>query len=305
MYMNILFAEERLMPLRTWINSRIKKVHPLTLHSIWIRCQNPETVFISEYAEIEENVIFCQGVEIRGQSKIGKNTTLDKNAVIADSIIGAHNRIHPSTIVAQSIVGDNGELGPHASIELSRIGERSHIGFTAQVKRSTLGKRTMAVHHCYIGDTESGEGVNFGAGSVTCNYDGGRKHPTRVGNSAFIGTNANLIAPIVIGDECFIAAGTTVSGKLSIPSHSFVIGRAHAKLDENRYSFSSEKGYEVVRLGKDRMQRLIAFLGEEEFSSWLEERNSRFGNVSPLEVFRKNPDDFDRAVDGILNSCCT
>lgn len=300
-----LLAKEKLMPLRAWIRAHEKKIDPIVLRSIWINCQNLDTVLVSEYAEIGENVLLCQGAEIRGQSKIGKNTTIDKNAVIACSIIGANNRIHPNTIVAQSVIGNNCELGPHASIELSRIGDHSHIGFTTQIKRSTLGKRTMAVHHCYIGNTESGEHVNFGAGSVTCNYDGRFKYPTRIGDSVFIGTNANLIAPIIIGDESFIAAGTTVSGRLSIPSHSFVIGRAQAKRDENRYALETEEGYEYVRLGKARMEKLIAFFGEKDFPYWLEERNMRFENKSPLEVFRKNKEDFDSIVDAILHSCCT
>lgn len=257
--MDILF-DDMLTPLRSWINSRVKKVDPLVLYSIWKRCTMPHTVLVSEYAEIEENVLLCQGAEIRGQSKIGKNTKIDKNVVIAGSLIGANNRIHPDTIVAQSVTGDNCELGPHASIELSRIGERSHIGFTAQIKRSILGKRTMAVHHCYIGDTKSGEGVNFSAGSITGNYDGVKKHATIVGDWVMIGTNVNIIAPRRIGNGAFLGAGSII--KEDVEPHVLTLPIVNQHVSLSTLSLHTDRGYELLKVGEIPMRAARRIFGD-------------------------------------------
>lgn len=293
----------KIMTFYEWRYASIKKIDPLVLRSI--QCHEPKLVWVTPECVIEKNVTLYPMVHIRGKSRIGENTTIDSGSLITDSVICANCHVHPYTIVENSFIDENCELGPHTLIQqTSRIGKGSLIGFTAQVKQSVLGNRTRAKHHCYIGNTAAGDEVNFGAGSITGNYDGVHKKNTQIGDDTFIGINVNVVAPITIGEEVFIAAGSTITGKISIPPHSFVIARAPAHISENMYSLSTEKGYEYVSIGKERLEKLQAFFGEE-FPYWLQERNARFSNKSPLDVFRKNSEEFDRIVEGILHSCCT
>ncbi|MDL2292022.1 bifunctional UDP-N-acetylglucosamine diphosphorylase/glucosamine-1-phosphate N-acetyltransferase GlmU [Acholeplasma sp. OttesenSCG-928-E16] len=185
---------------------------------------NPETVTIGHDVEIHPGAV------------INPNTTITGNSVIeADTIIGPNTEIHESTIkknaqvkhslVYDSEVGEFSTVGPFAHLRNHAvIGDHNRIGNFVEVKNSKIGSKTKASHLSYIGDAEVGDRVNFGCGSVTVNYDGVNKHKTIIGSDVFIGCNVNMVAPINISDNVFIAAGSTVTE--DIPAGALTIARS-------------------------------------------------------------------------------
>ena len=173
--------------------------------------------------EIPKSTKIGKNVLIVGECEIGKNVKIVGDCYIENSKIGDNCEIKSSYILSSS-VGQNTTVGPYAHVKQnSTIGANCRIGNFVEIKNSTLGNKTKCAHLTYVGDATIGDGVNLGCGVVFANYDGKKKHRTTVGNDVFIGCNCNIIAPIEIGNNCYIAAGTTVSKNL--PENSFSIGR--------------------------------------------------------------------------------
>lgn len=180
-------------------------------------------VLIDDDVKIDSGVVIGAGVTIRGNTEIGKNSEILGDTYIENSTIEEGVSIKSSHI-SNSEIGENSSVGPFSHIKQnSRIGKRCRVGNYVEIKNSTLGDNSKCAHLTYIGDAEVGEFVNIGCGVVFANYDGKKKNKTVVGNNVFIGCNCNLIAPLIIEDNCYIAAGTTVTNTL--PHKSFCIGR--------------------------------------------------------------------------------
>ena len=179
--------------------------------------KNSSKFKIPKTSRIGENVILV------GNCEIGENVEIFGECYIENSKIGDFCQIKSSYIV-DSEVGEQTTVGPYAHIrQNSKIGSKCRIGNFVEIKNSTLGNQTKCAHLSYIGDATLGERVNVGCGVVFANYDGKKKHHSQVGNDVFIGCNCNIVAPRIVGDNCFIAAGTTLTKNL--PSGSFSIGR--------------------------------------------------------------------------------
>jgi len=184
---------------------------------------NPETVTIGHDVYIEPgvtiypNTYLTGGSIIKAGSKIGPNTEIH-TSVIHENVIVKHS------LVFDCEVNENSTIGPFAHLRNQAIiGPNNRIGNFVEVKNSNTGFNTKAAHLAYIGDTQTGENVNFGCGSITVNYDGVKKHKTIIGDDVFIGCNTNLVAPISIGDNVFIAAGSTVTK--DVPKGALAIAR--------------------------------------------------------------------------------
>lgn len=182
---------------------------------------NPENTYIEKGVSIGRDTIIYPGVIIKGNTKIGENCIIDGDSNITDSIIGDRVSIKSSTLI-ESNVDEDTKIGPYAYLRPnSIIGKSVKIGDFVEVKNATIGDNSKASHLAYIGDADVGENVNIGCGVVFVNYDGKDKHRTTVGNNAFIGSNSNLVAPVVVRDSGYIAAGSTIThevkeGDLSI-----------------------------------------------------------------------------------------
>ncbi len=201
------------------LRNDINKKHMLNGVSII----NPETVTIGHSVVIEEGVIINPNTFITGDSVIKKGCEIGPNTEIHSSIIHKNVSVKHS-LVYDSIVFDKSSIGPFAHLRAGAvIGKRNRIGNFVEVKKSTTGVGTKAAHLAYIGDTTTGENVNFGCGSITVNYDGVEKHRTIIGDDVFIGCNTNLIAPVSIGNKSFIAAGSTVTK--NVPEGAMAIAR--------------------------------------------------------------------------------
>ena len=151
-------------------------------------------------------------VVLEGEVILHDNVEIGANCVIRDSQFKDNVKILPNCVIEDAVVEAGGVLGPFSRIRPgTKIGEDCKVGNFVEVNRSSLGNRTKANHLAYIGDADIGDEVNVGAGSITCNYDGKNKHKTRIGDRVFVGSNASLVAPIEVGDDAMVGAGSTVS----------------------------------------------------------------------------------------------
>ncbi len=194
---------------------------------------NPETITIGHNVIIEEGVWIYPNTTITGNTVIKKGAIIGPNSEVVDSIIHERAEIRHS-IVLESEVGHDTTVGPFAHLRSHAvIGAHNRIGNFVEVKKSTTGENTKAAHLIYLGDATIGSNVNFGCGSVTVNYDGVKKHQTVIGDDVFVGCNVNLIAPIKVEDNVFIAAGSTVTE--DIPKGAFAIAR-NKQINKEDYS---------------------------------------------------------------------
>ena len=162
--------------------------------------------------ETGQDVSIDINVLIEGQCKIGNNVKIGANTVLKDMIIGDNVEILENCILEKSIVADGCHIGPFARLRPeTQLSENAKVGNFVEIKKSHIGKGSKVSHLTYIGDTEMGENVNIGAGTITCNYDGAYKHLTKIGDNAFIGSNTALVAPIEIGNGATIGAGSTLN----------------------------------------------------------------------------------------------
>lgn len=188
------------------------------------------TVYIDEAALIGSGTILYPNVVIEGTVSIAENCIIGQGTKIVNSQIGEGTKVECSYII-DSIVGKKTAIGPFAYLRPnSRIGDGCKVGDFVEVKNSTLGDGTKASHLSYIGDSDVGENVNIGCGVVFVNYDGAKKHRSTVGNGAFIGCNANIVSPITIEEEAYVAAGSTVT--IDVPKGALCVARAKARIIE-------------------------------------------------------------------------
>ena len=149
---------------------------------------------------------------IEGNVTLGNNTTIAPNCSIKNSKIGDNVVILANSVIEDAVISNSASIGPFARIRpQAMIGENAKIGNFVEIKKSIIGKGSKVSHLSYVGDTTMGENVNIGAGVITCNYDGVNKHQTIIGDGAFIGSDSQLVAPVSIGKNATIGAGSTIT----------------------------------------------------------------------------------------------
>ncbi len=192
---------------------------------------NEDTITIAKDVTIESGTTIYPGCLITGKTTISKNCIIGPNSELHNAVI-EQNVVVKQSVIYDSKVSQGASVGPFTHLRMNAIvGENDRIGNFVEIKKSTLGTKTNVAHLTYIGDTTCGSHVNFGCGTVTVNYDGVNKHQTIIGDNVFIGCNTNLIAPVTIGDNAFIAAGSTIYESLN--PNSFSIARARQVTKEN------------------------------------------------------------------------
>ena len=171
---------------------------------------DPNSTYIGDDVEIGRDTVIYPGNVIEGNTKIGENVVLYPNSRISNSTISNNVEIQSSVII-DSKIGEGTTVGPFAYIRPeSVIGNNARIGDFVEIKKSNIGDNTKVSHLTYIGDANVGENCNFGCGTVVVNYDGKKKHTTTIGNNSFIGCNTNLVSPVTVEDNTYIAAGSTI-----------------------------------------------------------------------------------------------
>lgn len=186
---------------------------------------------VSPLSKIGRGSCICGGARIYGESVIGKNCTVSGASELRNAVIGDNTTV-VSCVISDSKLGNNVSAGPFSYIRPgSVVGDNVKVGDFVEIKNSAIGDKTKISHLTYVGDSDVGRGVNFGCGTVTVNYDGVRKNRTVIGDNVFIGCNTNLVAPVSVGDNAFIAAGSTITDE--IPPKSFAIARQRQTTKEN------------------------------------------------------------------------
>ena len=193
--------------------------------------------------EAGEDVFIDVNVVIEGEVSIGNQVSIGPNCVIRDTRIGDGAHILANCVIDNADIGTRNRIGPFARIRPgSSLDEDVHIGNFVEIKQSEIGRGSKANHLSYIGDSEVGERVNVGAGTITCNYDGVEKHRTIIGDDVFIGSNTELIAPLRINDGATIAAGATISK--DIEAGSLAMSKREAKVVKDWKRARKKKGSE-------------------------------------------------------------
>ncbi|HXO38696.1 MAG TPA: bifunctional UDP-N-acetylglucosamine diphosphorylase/glucosamine-1-phosphate N-acetyltransferase GlmU, partial [Candidatus Acidoferrum sp.] len=185
----------------------------------------PETCVIDPDVEIGADTILEPFVQILGRTRIGSDCRIRSFSIISDSQISDNVLLRPGCIIDQSTIAAGAQLGPYAHVRPgSEIGEGAHVGNFVETKKTRMGRGAKANHLTYLGDSDIGAGVNVGAGTITCNYDGAHKHMTIIEEGAFIGSDSTLVAPVRIGKGAYVAAGSTITE--DVPADALALARS-------------------------------------------------------------------------------
>lgn len=191
-----------------------------------------KSCYIEKTVKLGKTVVIYPNVVIEGTTFIDEGTVIYNGSYIKDSIIGKNNTIYSSHIFKSKIGNDN-LIGPYTHIrENNLISDQTKIGSFVELKKTMVGNKSKIPHLSYVGDANIGKNVNIGCGVITANYDGENKHKTIINDNAFIGCNSNLVAPVEIGKNTFIAAGTTVTK--NVGDNEFAISRVKQENKKNK-----------------------------------------------------------------------
>ncbi|HEY9632115.1 MAG TPA: bifunctional UDP-N-acetylglucosamine diphosphorylase/glucosamine-1-phosphate N-acetyltransferase GlmU [Coleofasciculaceae cyanobacterium] len=185
---------------------------------------NPDSITIDDTVELQPDVIIEAQTHLRGKTKIGSGSRIGPGSLIENSQLG-QNVTALFSVVSDSVVKDGTRIGPYAHLRGHvEVGESCRIGNFVELKNATLGDRTNVAHLSYLGDAKLGNKVNIGAGTITANYDGVKKHRTEIGDRTKTGSNSVLIAPVTLGEDVNVAAGSVITE--DVPDDCLVIARA-------------------------------------------------------------------------------
>jgi bifunctional UDP-N-acetylglucosamine pyrophosphorylase/glucosamine-1-phosphate N-acetyltransferase len=186
---------------------------------------DPDSTTVEASVELEADVVLEAAVSLRGTTRVARKTRVGQGSILDAVEVGEETEIRPYCVMENSRVGPRCILGPFARLRPgSELAEGVHLGNFVETKKAKIGKGSKANHLSYLGDAVVGAGVNVGAGTIVCNYDGVAKHLTEVGDGVFIGSDSQLVAPVKVGAGAFIAAGTTVTE--DVPEDALVLSRS-------------------------------------------------------------------------------
>jgi bifunctional UDP-N-acetylglucosamine pyrophosphorylase/glucosamine-1-phosphate N-acetyltransferase len=191
----------------------------------------PETCVIDSEVEVGPDTVIQPFVQLHGKTRVGRDCRLESFSIVHDTEIGDAVHILPGCVIEHSRVQAFARIGPYSHLRPhSEIGEGAHVGNFVETKKIRLGKGSKANHLSYLGDAEIGDGVNVGAGTITCNYDGVNKHTTIIGDGAFVGSDSTLVAPVKIGKGAYVAAASCITA--DVPADSLGLARAQQIVKE-------------------------------------------------------------------------
>ncbi|MFZ3343267.1 MAG: bifunctional UDP-N-acetylglucosamine diphosphorylase/glucosamine-1-phosphate N-acetyltransferase GlmU [Terriglobales bacterium] len=208
---------------------RLAKCHSLMAEGVTIFY--PQTCVIDGGVEVGVDTVVEPFVQLLGNTKIGADCRIRSYSVIKDSVLGDGVTINPLTVMDDSRIARGAIVGPYSRLRPgSEIGENAHVGNFVETKKIKLGRGSKANHLTYLGDAEIGAGVNVGAGTITCNYDGVHKHKTVIEDGVFIGSDSTLVAPVKIGRGAYVGAASCITE--DVPADALALGRARQTVKE-------------------------------------------------------------------------
>jgi bifunctional UDP-N-acetylglucosamine pyrophosphorylase/glucosamine-1-phosphate N-acetyltransferase len=202
------------------------------LRAAGVTLLDPSTTFIDDGVTVGPGTIVHPGVTLEGSTRIGANCRIRSWVRITDSLLGDGVIVNDSCVIVESRVDDDARVGPFSHLRPdSHMKPGSHVGNFVELKKTVFGEGSKANHLAYLGDATIGAGVNIGAGTITCNYDGEKKNPTIIEDGAFIGSDSQLIAPVTIGAGAYVAAGSSVTEDVPPGALGVARGRQRNVLD--------------------------------------------------------------------------
>jgi bifunctional UDP-N-acetylglucosamine pyrophosphorylase/glucosamine-1-phosphate N-acetyltransferase len=192
---------------------------------------DPASTWVDDTVRVGEDTVIYPGVMLEGQTAIGADCLIGPGCHVSQSRVGDRVTLKPYCVLQGSTVEEGAQLGPFCHLRpLSHVGAKARIGNFVELKKSRIGRGAKVPHLSYVGDSTLGEDVNFGAGAITCNYDGVDKHETIIGAGAFIGTNSSLVAPITVGEGAYVGAGSVITK--SVPPGALAVARGKQEIRE-------------------------------------------------------------------------
>ncbi len=222
-----------------------------------VRFSSAQTVHMDLNITIGSGTFIGSSVHLLSGTRIGTECTIHPFTIIDNSSIGDAATVHPHSVIRNATIGAHSNVGPFAHIqEESTIGNNCSIGNFVETKRVSIGDNTKAKHLSYLGDAQIGSNVNIGAGTITCNYDGTKKHITHIKDNVFIGTNNSLVAPVTIEQNSFTAAGSVITH--NVPENSLAIARAR-QVNKEQYKKKSFESHEPAQ--RIESKESVSFIG--------------------------------------------
>jgi bifunctional UDP-N-acetylglucosamine pyrophosphorylase/glucosamine-1-phosphate N-acetyltransferase len=221
---------------------RARKTRELMLAGVTI--ERPETVTIDAQVRVGPDTIIEPFARLTGQTAVGEDCRIGQGAVLESAALADRVVVAPYTLIADSRVDPDAQVGPFARLRMqAQVGPEARIGNFVELKKTRFGAGAKSQHLAYLGDAEIGAGVNIGAGTITCNYDGEQKHVTKISAEAFVGSNSTLVAPVEIGEGSYIAAGSVITE--DVPDHALALGRARQVIKPDWVAKRKKKGKAV------------------------------------------------------------
>ena len=190
-----------------------------------VSLRDPARLDVRGHLQVGRDVSIDINCLFEGEVVLGDEVTIGPNCYLRDCVIGAHTQVLANSVIEEARVGTQARIGPFSRLRpQADLADEVHVGNFVEIKKAQIGQGTKISHLSYIGDAQVGSGVNIGAGTITCNYDGVNKHLTRIGNGAFIGSNTALVAPVTVGEGATIGAGSVIGR--DTPPHKLTLTRA-------------------------------------------------------------------------------
>jgi bifunctional UDP-N-acetylglucosamine pyrophosphorylase/glucosamine-1-phosphate N-acetyltransferase len=190
-----------------------------------VRVEDPASTHVGPDVTVEAGAVLKPFTILEGRSVVGARAAIGPFVRLVDTQIGEGAQVLDHCLLRESVVEKEASVGPFSHLRPgSRVGTQARVGNFVELKKTSLGEGSKASHLTYLGDATVGPGVNIGAGTITCNYDGERKSPTRIEASAFVGSDSILVAPVTIGAGAYVAAGSTITE--DVPEDALALGRA-------------------------------------------------------------------------------
>jgi bifunctional UDP-N-acetylglucosamine pyrophosphorylase/glucosamine-1-phosphate N-acetyltransferase len=211
----------------------------------------PESVLIDPEVTVGADTRIEPCVQLLGKTRVGAGCTIRTGSVLADAVLEDNVLVKPYSMVTSSHLSRGAQVGPFAHLrDGARLEENAHVGNFVEVKKSVLGEGVKSMHLTYLGDARIGSGTNIGAGTITCNYDGVRKHPTTIGKRVFIGSDTALVAPVRVGDGAYIGAGSIITK--NVPADALGVARGS---QVNKLGWAAARRREMAAAAKPAKSR--------------------------------------------------
>jgi bifunctional UDP-N-acetylglucosamine pyrophosphorylase/glucosamine-1-phosphate N-acetyltransferase len=228
-------------------DARLRQRRNRELMKTGVGMPHPESVDVEEGIEVGPDTVLEAGVVLRGATCLGSGCTIGIGSVIEDTRIADNVIVKPYCVLESSIIDSECVLGPFAHTRPGTVlNRKAKVGNFVETKKTVLGEGSKASHLTYLGDATIGKGVNIGAGTITCNYDGYKKYPTVIEDGAFVGSDTQFVAPVRIGTDAVVGAGTTVTR--DVPAGALAVSRMK---QENKDGYVARKKDRMTTAGKE------------------------------------------------------